>query len=149
MKIILQREVEKLGTPGDVVDVADGYARNFLLPRGMAIAATKGAVKHAERLKAAHVDRVAKAKTEAEAVASELGARAVRIEAQAGEEGRLFGSITAERIADEVRAQLGQEVDRKRVHLAEPIRSVGTHSVSVHLHPEVDAQVTVEVVPQA
>jgi large subunit ribosomal protein L9 len=147
MKIILQKEVEKLGTPGDVVDVADGYARNYLLPRGMAITASKGAVKHAERLKATHQERVSKAQTEAEAFAAELGAQPVRIAAQAGEEGRLFGSITAERIAEELAAQ-GRTVDRRKIHLDEPIRSIGTHTVSVHLHPEVNAPVTVEVVAQ-
>ncbi|HEX9891083.1 MAG TPA: 50S ribosomal protein L9 [Actinomycetota bacterium] len=147
MKVILQREVEKLGTPGQVVDVADGYARNYLLPRGMAIAASKGAVRHAERLKATHDQRTAKARTEAEAFAAQLGAAPVRIEAQAGEEGRLFGSITAERIADELAAR-GQQVDRRKIHLEEPIRSTGAHTVTVHLHPEVNATVTVEVAGQ-
>jgi len=144
MKVILQKEVDKLGTPGQVVDVADGYARNYLLPRGMAIAASKGAVRHAERLKATHEQRVSKARTEADAFATELGAAPVRIQAQAGEEGRLFGSITAERIADELAAR-GQQVDRRKIHLEEPIRSTGTHTVTVHLHPEVNATVTVEV----
>ena len=147
MKIILQKEVEKLGTPGQIVEVADGYARNYLLPRGMAIAASKGAVRHAERLKTAHQERVSKARTEAEVFASDLGARPVRIAAQAGEEGRLFGSITAERIAEELAAQ-GLQVDRRKIHLDEPIRSIGSHTVTVHLHAEVNAPVTVEVVAE-
>jgi large subunit ribosomal protein L9 len=147
MKIILQREVKKLGTPGQIVEVADGYARNYLLPRGMAIAASKGAVRHAERLKTAHEERVSRARTEAESFASGLGAQPVRISAQAGEEGRLFGSITAERIAEELAAQ-GHQVDRRKIHLEEPIRSVGSHTVTVHLHPEVNAEVVVEVVPE-
>lgn len=149
MKIILQRAVEKLGTPGEVVEVADGYARNYLLPRGFAITATKGAVRHSERLKTAHDQKVAKSKTESEAFAEQLAGVPVRIEAQAGEEGKLFGSITAERIAEELTNAVGRPVDRKKIHLEEPIRSIGTHQVSIHLHPEVDATVTVEVIAQA
>src|SRR5919206_5234984 len=102
MKIILQKEVDKLGTPGDVVTVADGYARNFLVPRGLAIPASKGAVRHAESLKRAHEDRVAKARTEAEAVAARLGAVTVRVTHRAGEEGKLFGSITAQDVSEEL-----------------------------------------------
>ena len=94
MKIILQREVEKLGVPGDVVTVADGYARNFLVPRGMAIPATKGAVRHAESLRRAHDVRVNKAKVAAEELGGRLTAKPVVVKARAGEDGRLFGSIT-------------------------------------------------------
>lgn len=148
MRVILQREVGKLGTPGQVVEVADGYARNYLLPRGLAIAATKGAVRHAERLKAGHEERVARARTEAEEFATRLGAAPLRLAWQAGEDGKLFGSITAQHLADELTRALGQEVDRKRIHLDDPIRSLGTHEVRVHLHAEVNATVTVEVVPQ-
>lgn len=146
MKIILQREVNKLGVPGDLVDVADGYARNFLIPRGLAAPATKGGAKHAERLRKSHGDRVAKERTEAQALAERLAAFPLRITARAGEEGRLFGSITAADVANELQRALGVGVDRKRVRLDEPIRSLGTHEVAVHLHPEVDANVTVEVV---
>ncbi len=148
MRIILQQEVDKLGAPGDVVDVADGYARNFLIPRKLAAPATKGGVKHADRLKRAHSDRVRKAVLEARALAGQLSAKPVRIDAKAGEEGRLFGSITAANVAEELKKASGVEVDRKRVLLPEPIRSVGVHEVQVHLHPEVDATVTVEVVAQ-
>ena len=148
MKLILQREVEKLGVPGDVVDVADGYGRNFLLPRGLAVPASKGAVRHAERLKAAHESRVAHARTEAEGVAEQLRSAQVRIPARVGEEGRLFGSITAERLAEAIQQASGVELDRRRVHLAEPIRSVGAHEVTITLHPEVTATVPVEVVPE-
>jgi large subunit ribosomal protein L9 len=147
MKIILQREVEKLGTPGQVVEVADGYARNYLLPRGMAIPASKGAIRHGERLKLAHEDRVRKAVAVAEEFAAELNSRPIRLSWQAGEDGKLFGSITAQRLAEEISKSVGREIDRKRIHLEEPIRSVGTHEVRVHLHPEVNSTVTVEVVP--
>jgi large subunit ribosomal protein L9 len=148
MKIILQKEVDKLGAPGDVVTVADGYARNFLIPRGLAAPASQGGVRHAQRLKKAHGERVQKAVGEAQAMADKLAATPVRIPARAGEEGRLFGSITVVDVAEELTKLAGEPIDRKRIHLPEPIRSVGTHEVTVHLHPEVNATVTVEVVAQ-
>jgi large subunit ribosomal protein L9 len=148
MKIILQREVEKLGAPGDLVDVADGYARNYLIPRGLAAPASKGGVRHADRLRKAHQQRVSKAVAEARELGATLSATPLRIPARAGEDGRLFGSITVADVAKAVHATLNVEVDRKRIHLAEPIRSVGTHEVNVHLHPEVDTTLTVQVVSQ-
>jgi large subunit ribosomal protein L9 len=147
MKIILQKPVEKLGTPGDVAEVADGYARNYLIPRGLAIKAEKGAVRHAESLKRAHGARLSKQKGEYEAIASRLiAAGAVRISARAGEEGRLFGSVTSADVAQAVSAQAGIDLDRRDVHLEEPIRSVGTHEVRVKLFHEVEPVLTVEVV---
>ena len=148
MKIILQREVDKLGVPGDVVEVADGYARNFLVPKGLAMPASKGAVRHAERLRRAHDERVGKAVSEAQEVAAKLSGAPVRLTARAGEEGRLFGSITAGDVAEELERTSGVPIDRKRVNLVDPIRSLGTHEVTIHLHPEVNATVTVEVVPE-
>jgi large subunit ribosomal protein L9 len=147
MKIILQRPVEKLGVPGDVVDVADGYARNYLVPRGIAIPASKGAVRHAESLRRAHDERVAKARKEAEALAGRLSAAAVRIQVKAGEGGRLFGSVTAADLAEQLERQTGETIDRRMVHLDEPIRSVGVHEIRVHLHPEVNAAFSVEIQP--
>ena len=127
MKVILQKPVEKLGDPGDVVEVAAGYARNYLVPHGLAVRAEKGALKHAENLKRAHVSRQSKEKVEFEALASTLIASKVTIAARAGEEGKLFGSVTAADVAGAIAAQTGIEVDRKDVHLDEPIRSLGTH----------------------
>jgi large subunit ribosomal protein L9 len=147
MRVILQREVDALGAPGDVVEVKDGYARNFLIPRGMAVAATKGGMRHADRLSKSHRDRVEKARKEAESIATSLVATPVRIPARAGDDGRLFGSVTAADIAAEL-TRAGTPVDRKDVRLDEPIRSVGTHEVHVHLHPDVNPAVTVEIVPQ-
>lgn len=147
MKVILQRAVEKLGDPGDVVEVADGYARNYLLPRGLAVKATKGGVKHVESLKRAHAARVQKAKAEAEQVAARLAATPIRVRARVGEEGKLFGSVTASDIAEAILEQTGTRVDRHDVHLPEPIRSVGAHEVRVHLFPEVDPILTVQVEP--
>jgi large subunit ribosomal protein L9 len=148
MKVILQKTVERLGDPGDVADVADGYARNFLIPRGLAIRAEKGAVRHAESLKRAHESRTKARKGEFEALAAQLIRAPVVVTARVGEEGRLFGSVTANDIAEALSAQAGVPVDRRDVHLEEPIRSVGTHEVTVHLHPEVDPVVTVDVRPQ-
>jgi large subunit ribosomal protein L9 len=148
MKVILQKPVEKLGDPGDVVEVAAGYARNYLVPHGLAVRAEKGALKHAENLKRAHVSRQSKEKVEFEALASTLIASKVTIAARAGEEGKLFGSVTAADVAGAIAAQTGIEVDRKDVHLDEPIRSLGTHDVRVHLFPEVEPVLTIEVSPE-
>jgi large subunit ribosomal protein L9 len=145
MKVILQQPVDKLGVPGDIVEVADGYARNYLMPRGMAVKATKGGVKHIESLKRAHATRTNKAKAEAEQVAGRLIANPVTIAAHAGEEGKLFGSVTASDVAAAIEQQAGIRVDRHDVHLDEPIRSVGSHEVRVHLFAEVDPVISVEV----
>jgi large subunit ribosomal protein L9 len=146
MKVILQKPVVSLGEPGEVIQVADGYARNYLIPRGLAAPATKGALRHAERVKAGHEERARRQRAEAEALAGRLTKAPVRIAAQAGEEGRLFGQVTAHQIADAMGEQLGERIDHRRIHLEEPIRSVGVHDVQVRLHPEIDAKITVDVV---
>lgn len=148
MKIILQQPVDKLGEPGDIIEVKDGYARNFLLPRGLAIAASKGAAANAERVRTAHEAKVARARDEADAMAARISKTPIQISAQAGEEGKLFGSVTAQEIAETLSRSLGEEIDKRIVRLAEPIRSTGTHEVQVHLHPEVNAALTVQVVAQ-
>jgi len=148
MKVILQKEVEKLGGPGDIVEVKDGYARNYLIPRGMASQATKGALQHAERVRTQHEGREAKALDEATALAQRLEKTPVQVQAQAGEDGKLFGSVTAQHIAEAVQRSIGEEVDRHEIRLEEPIRSTGTHEVRIHVHPEVNAVLTVQVVPQ-
>lgn len=150
MKVLLQKPVDKLGQPGDVVEVADGYARNYLVPQGMAIKAAKGAERQAESMRRAHDVRQSKEKTEHEAVASRLiAAGGLRISARAGEGGKLFGSVTAADVADAIVAQTGIAVDRRAVHLEEPIRTVGTHEVRVKLFTDVEPVVTVEVVAQS
>lgn len=148
MKVILQKTVDRLGAPGDVAEVADGYARNYLIPRGLAVKAEKGTVRHAESLKRAHATRTKAQKGEFESVAARIIQTPVVVTARAGDEGKLFGSITAADIAEALSAQAGVQVDRRDVHLDEPIRSVGTHAVTVHLHAEVDPVITVEVQPQ-
>lgn len=145
MKVILQKTVERLGDPGDVADVADGYARNFLIPRGLAVRAEKGAVRHAESLQRAHQSRTKARKGDFEAIAARIIQTPVVVTARAGEEGKLFGSVTAADIAEALSAETGVAVDRRDIHLDEPIRSVGTHEVTVHLHPEVDPVITIDV----
>ena len=145
MKIILQKPVEKLGVPGDLVEVADGYARNYLMPRGLAIQASKGAVKHSESLRRAHDQRVAKGRAEAEALAARLTAAPLKVQARAGEEGKLFGSITAVDLAGVIEGAVGEPIDRHDIKLGEPIRSLGVHEVRVRLHPEVDVALSIEV----
>jgi large subunit ribosomal protein L9 len=149
MKVILQKTVDKLGHPGDIVEVADGYARNYLVPRGLAVKATRGGVKHIESLKRAHTVRTSKAKGEAEAVASKLTGGPIAVRARVGEEGKLFGSVTAAEVVAEIERQTGVVVDRHDVHLAEPIRSVGTHEVRVHLFQDVDPILSVDVQPES
>jgi len=149
MKVILQKSVDKLGVPGDVVDVADGYARNYLMPRGLAVRASKGGVKHVESLKRAHATRVSQEQKDAQEVADRLTASPIKVRARVGEEGRLFGSVTASELAEEIERQTGVKVDRHDVHLDEPIRSVGVHEVRVHLFPEVDPIISVEVEPES
>ena len=149
MKVILQKPVEKLGVPGDMVDVADGYARNYLMPRGLAVQASKGGVKHVESLKRAHATRVSQARAEAETEAERLTATPIRVKARVGGEGRLFGSVTAGEVAEEIERQTGIKIDRHDVHLDEPIRSIGVHEVRVHLFAEVDPVVSVEVEPES
>ncbi|MGH2739831.1 MAG: 50S ribosomal protein L9 [Actinomycetota bacterium] len=148
MKIILQRQVANLGEPGEVVDVADGYARNFLIPRGLALRASGGALRHAERVRAVREGSAERDRETAEARVAELERSPVRVSAQAGEDGRLFGSITAQQLAEELSKTVGWRIDRRRIALDEPIRSTGVHTVRVHLHPEVNATVTVQVVKE-
>lgn len=148
MKIILQRDVEKLGEAGDIVEVKDGYARNYLLPRGLAVQATKGAVRHVERVRATEEARLNREREEAEVLAAKVTKTPVQIAGQAGEDGRLFGSVTAPQIADAIAVTIGEQIDRRRIHLEEPIRSTGTHEVEIRLHPEVHATLTVVVVAQ-
>ena len=146
MKVILAADVEKLGHKGDVVTVADGYARNFLVPKGLALTASKGALKQAEQMRRAREEETKKAKEAAAAKVATLGASPVYISARAGEEGKLFGSVTNSDVARAIVEQLGEEVDRRQVRLDDPIRSLGTHQVEIHLHEEVNALVTVEVI---
>jgi large subunit ribosomal protein L9 len=146
MQIILAKDVETLGQKGDVVTVSDGYARNYLVPKGMALVASKGALRQAEQMRRAREEAVRKAKEEAVARVALLGSSPVYISARAGEEGKLFGSVTKNDIARAIQDQLEQDVDSRQVRLDDPLRRLGNFSVEVHLHEEVNALVTVEVI---
>ena len=147
MEVILRDDVRSLGKAGQLVRVKPGYARNFLLPQGLAYEATEGNKKRIAAETRARSVRLAAEKSGAEEYAERLGGLVLTIPGNAGEEGRLFGSVTAQDIAGALEAQ-GYEVDKRRIELDQPIKSLGEHTVSVRLHPEVQASVRVTVVPE-
>jgi large subunit ribosomal protein L9 len=144
MEIILREDIENLGVRGDVVKVAPGYARNFLLPKKLAVAATDSNRKIVEQERQAHLRKEAKQIGEAQDLAKMLGAVTVTIARKAGENDQLFGSVTAADIADALTAQ-HYNVERRKIHLEDPIRTLGEHKVSVRLHREVTVEITVNV----
>ena len=147
MKLILTADVPNLGAPGDIVEVKDGYGRNYLLPRSLAIVATRGAEKQVAAIKRSQQARQIRDLGHAREVAGTLGDLAVTVRAKAaGDSGRLFGSVTTADVVDAVRAAGGPPLDRRAVEIDGQIKTIGTHAVTVHLHPEVSAQVSVEVV---
>jgi large subunit ribosomal protein L9 len=143
MQVLLLKDVEQLGDAGDIKNVADGYARNYLLPRNLAVVATPGAVKQAETMRKAEQSRQAKALSEAQALAQELDGTTVTFEARAGEGERLYGSITNAHIAEALEEKTGLEVDRRKLVLEEPLKELGTHAVTIRLASEAEAKVTV------
>jgi large subunit ribosomal protein L9 len=145
MKLILTNEVTGLGAPGDVVEVAGGYGRNYLVPRGLAMPWTRGAEKQIDLIKRARAARDIRGLDDAKEAAKRLSALTVRLDVRAGAQGRLFGSVSASDIAEAVRKAGGPELDRRRIEISTPIRTVGTHQVAVRLHPEVTATLDVEV----
>lgn len=145
MRIVLRTDMPNLGKRGDICDVADGYARNYLLPKGHAIIGTAGVESQATSMRRSRDLRDARDREAAETVARRLVAAVIRIPARAGAEGRLFGSVTAHDVAQAVTDQTGVELDRRRLRLDEPIKSLGTHEVPVKLHADVEFRVTVEV----
>lgn len=147
MKIVLRTDVENLGNKGDLVEVAPGYARNYLVPKGLAIAATEGATRQAEAMRRSRQVRDSREKEGAEATARQLAAKRIEIKGRAGEGGRLFGSVTSTDIAEAVEAQTGVHLDRRKLHV-EPIKTLGTHEVPVRLHSEVEVPLTIEVVSE-
>lgn len=148
MRVVLRSDLDKVGKRGDIVDVADGYARNYLLPKGHAIVATTGVTAQANAMRRARDLKDAKDREAAELIARKLVPMVIRIPARAGsgDQAKLFGSITASDIADAVSDQANLTIDRRRLHLDEPIKSLGTHEVPVKLHSDVEFRVTVEVV---
>ena len=146
MKVILTHEVSSLGTAGDVVDVKDGYARNFLFPRGLATPWTKGGEKQVAAIRKGREVREVKTLDEAKQIKGQLEARTVTVQAKAGQGGRLFGAITQSDVAEAVKASGGPQLDRRKIELQQPIKSTGTHEALVRLHPEVQAKVSLSVV---
>jgi len=147
MKLILTEDVAGLGGKGEVVEVADGYGRNFLLPKRLAMRATPGALRDAEGTRKAYEETLRKALDEAEATAKSLVGTRVVLAAQAGDEGKLFGSISTTDIVDGVLKFTGVRLERSSVQVAAPIKSIGLHEVTVKLHPEVQFALTLDVIP--
>jgi large subunit ribosomal protein L9 len=147
MKLILTADVPNLGGPGDLVEVKDGYGRNYLLPRSLAIVATRGAEKQVASIKRAQQTRQIRDLGHAKEVAGQLGGLTVTVKAKAaGDSGRLFGSVTAADVVDAVRAAGGPALDRRAVDVPGQIKTVGKHAVTVRLHPEVTTELDVAVV---
>ena len=147
MEVILREDVKSLGKAGDLVRVKPGYGRNYLLPSGLAYEATEGNKKRIAAETRARSTRAAAERTEAEGRAAQLGAVELTLKGKAGEEGKLFGSITASDIAEALAAR-GFEVDRRRIELDQPIKSLGRHTVGVRLHADVRAEIRVDVVAE-
>jgi large subunit ribosomal protein L9 len=147
MKVILTHEVSSLGNPGDVVDVKDGYARNFLFRRGLATAWTKGGQKQVDAIAKGREVRAISSLEEAKSVKGNLENGTVKVVAHAGAAGRLFGAVSPADVADAVKAAGGPQLDRRKIEITQPIKTVGTHEALVRLHPDVQARVTLEVVP--
>jgi large subunit ribosomal protein L9 len=149
VKVLLTQNVPGLGNAGETKNVADGYARNFLLPRGLASVATAGALKQVATQKQVQQQKQLKAQTQLNALAGVLNATEVTFKAKVGEQHRLYGSITAADIADELGRKIGQSIDKRNVELGEPIRHLGTYKVPVRLGPKVTPSVTVVVEPES
>lgn len=147
MKVILTEDVPDLGATGDVLDVADGYARNYLVPRKLAVKATRGALQQAEAMVAARAEREQKLKDQAEQMRNALAGTKVVVAARAGDEGKLYGSIGPGDVAEAIAKFSGVQVDRKTISIANPIRAIGLHEVTVDLHPEVQFKVSLDVIP--
>ncbi|MEW6399841.1 MAG: 50S ribosomal protein L9 [Bacillota bacterium] len=148
MRVILKADVAGLGKRGDVVEVSEGYARNYLVPRRLAQEASPGALRAVQHLAQEKQKKSDREQEQARHRADRLEGRLVTIRARAGEGGKLFGSVTGRDVAEAIAAQFGFDVDRRRVLLDEPIKAVGTFPVRVHLHPGIDATVQVRVIPE-
>lgn len=148
MKVILNSDIDKVGRKGDIVTVADGFARNYLLPKNLAIMASRGAVRQSESMQRARTERDKREKHIYDELAAKIAGVSLKIMVRSGDEGQLFGSVTHADIADELSRALGQEFDKRKI-VSSPIKSLGVHEYKVHLHPDVTAVATLEVVPDA
>tara|TARA_Y100000758_G_scaffold46431_1_gene29812 strand:+ start:63 stop:512 length:450 start_codon:yes stop_codon:yes gene_type:complete len=147
VKVILRSDVEGVGNTGDVVEVASGYAQNFLMPKGLAMRATQGAASQAQAMQRSRDLRNIKERESAERLAQELESQTIAVQARVGQDDQLYGSVTTSEIAEAVKAQTGVELDRRDMSLEEPIRRVGVHSVEVRLYSDLRLHLTVEVSP--
>ena len=147
MKLILTQEVTGLGAPGDVVEVKDGYGRNYLVPRGVAIRWTRGAEKTVESIKAARSSRAVRDHDHAAQIKAKLESATVSVKVRAGEGGRLFGAVTVAEIAGALAESSGEQVDKRTIVVDNPIKSLGAHEVAVKLHDDVSATVALNVIP--
>ena len=148
MKIILQQEVKKLGKKGDIVEVSEGYARNYLLPRKLAIPATAGNVNAAKQQKDIEAHKAKRMLDEARLHAAQIAKLKVSVPVKTGEGGKLFGSVTSKDIADALKAQHGVDIDKRKIELKDALKTLGTYPVTIKLHPEIAAQIEVEVTAQ-
>ncbi|NPV29471.1 MAG: 50S ribosomal protein L9 [Firmicutes bacterium] len=146
MKVILREDVKNLGKKGDVIEVAEGYGRNYLIPRGLAVPASEGKLKEAALIQEGRARKEARARQEAEAAAARLKGLTLTIASRAGEGGRLYGAVTSRDVARELEKLLGRAVDRRKIELSEPIKTLGTFPVLLRLHPGVEVEIKVSVV---
>ena len=147
MKLILTADVTDLGKRGDVVDVADGFARNYLLPKSFAVKATTGALEQAESVREARIEAERKAKEEAEVIATQLVGSRVVIAAKAGDEGQLYGSVGVADVVEGIKRFTGIELSRNQVELSEPIKAIGLHEIQIKAHSDVEFPLTLDVIP--
>ena len=146
MKVVLRTDVEGVGHKGDIVDISDGFAQNKLIPKGLAFKATSGAEREAERMRKSRELKAAEERSVAEEIAARLTEKSITIAMNAGEGGKLFGSVTTSDIASALENQANVTLDRKDLHLAETIKEIGTYEVMARPHPDVEFSVTIEVV---
>ena len=147
MKIILKEDVKSIGSMGQIIDVADGFARNYLVPRGLAVEANVKNIKSLEHEKRVIQEKAKKIKNQAQDFAGKISGMTVLIKAKAGEEGKLFGSVTTMDVAEQLKNE-GIDIDKKKISLEEPIKRLGSYSVKVKVHPEISAEVNVQVVEE-
>ena len=148
MLVLLKQDVKGSGKAGDIVKVSDGYARNILLPKGLAVEATEGNIRAAEKQKERQAQKAAEDRAAAEALAESIKEKSIEIKTKAGEGGKLFGAITSKDISEELQKQLGLEIDKKKIELESPIKSLGTYTAVLKLYSEVKGELKVSVVEE-
>mgnify|MGYP000890031032 CR=1 FL=1 len=146
MKVVLREDVKKLGKKGDIVDVAEGYARNFLIPRGLAVEASKGVVKEVALVKDSQAKKEARQEQKARELASRLEGVEVTVKARAGEGGKLYGAVTSRDVAAELERSFSEKIDRRKIEIPEPIKAPGVYPIQIRLYPGVHVEIKLNVV---